>query len=288
MLLRTDKEDAAWAKVNELEEDQMDYEGIQVFDTARQEVIWESPPKGPTIRDPWARLSGFAARGRQAKTNYRRKNKARSYRHRDTVRAKLLQDEANTKRRREDRKSASEGRRAKRRKPSKRAREEWMRRYDKLMGSPQPPPQGYWDGATYLFNSGISPDEAAAKGNGRRAESKRDFVAQVWEQQAPTVTGGPLPPPIPGMEGPFRYRSGKILYWDPKEGKYYDRGRDMYVEVEDVEVAMSGRRAKKDRVSKCISGKVRGEGWDQRRAVAACLNMNREGRLRADGSYKRK
>jgi hypothetical protein len=47
-------------------------------------------------------------------------------------------------------------------------------------------------------------------------------------------------------------------------------------------------RAKKDRVGKCISGKVRGEGWDQRRAVAACLNMNREGRLRADGSYKRK
>lgn len=164
----------------------------------------------------WDKHAALMSRrlGQRAKTNYRRKNKARSYRHRDTVRAKLLQDEANTKRRREDRKSASEGRRAKRRKPSKRAREEWMRRYDKLMGSPQPPPQGYWDTATYLFNSGISPDEAAAKGN--------------------------------------------------------------------------GRRAKKDRVSKCISGKVRGEGWDQRRAVAACLNMNREGRLRSDGSYKRK
>jgi hypothetical protein len=70
---------------------------------------------------------------------------------------------------------------------------------------------------------------------GRRAKhSKRDFVKQVWERQAPTMTGGPLPPPIPGMEGPFRFRSGKILYWDPKEGKYYDRGSDMYV--------MSGRR----------------------------------------------
>jgi len=50
----------------------MDYEGIQVFDTARQEVIWESPPKGPTIRDPWARLGGFAARGRQDKGGWRR------------------------------------------------------------------------------------------------------------------------------------------------------------------------------------------------------------------------
>ncbi len=321
VLLRTDKEDAAWAKVNELEEDQMDYEGIQVFDTARQEVIWESPPKGPTIRDPWARLGGFAARGRQAKINYRRKHKARSYRHRDTVRAKLLQDEANTKRRREDRKSASEGRQAK-------ASEEILRSYgyvsemqvleslhlqaletcDQTYADYAPPAvlrglerKGYitryrgtadW-GNWSLTSKGLKwADKTWGLDGkrGRRAKSKRDFVKQVWERQAPTMTGGPLPPPIPGMEGPFRFRSGKILYWDPKEGKYYDRGRDMYVEVEDVEVAMSGRRAKSHnrRVSKCISGKVRGEGWDQRQAVGACLNMDREGRLRADGSYKRK
>jgi hypothetical protein len=122
---------------------------------------------------------------------------------------------------------------------------------------------------------------------GQRAKSKRDFVNRVWERQAPTMPDIELPSSIPGMEGPFRYRSGKILYWDPKEGKYYDRGRDLYVEVEDVEVAMSGRRAKSHnrRVSKCISGKVRGEGWTQRRAVAACQNMNRSKRLRADGSY---
>ena len=44
-------------------------------------------------------------KGQRDKINYRRKHKARSYRHRDTVRAKLLQDKANTKRRREDRKS---------------------------------------------------------------------------------------------------------------------------------------------------------------------------------------
>ena len=80
---------------------------------------------------------------------------------------------------------------------------------------------------------------------GQRAKhSKRDFVKQVWERQAPTMAGGPLPPPIPGMEGPFRYRSGRVLYWDPKEGAYYDRGRDMYVAVEEVEFAMSGRRNK--------------------------------------------
>ncbi len=48
-----------------------------------------------------------------------------------------------------------------------------------------------------------------------------------------------------------------------------------------------GRRAD-SRVSSCISGKVRGEGWAQDRAVAACLNMDRSGRLRSDGSYRKK
>ena len=38
-----------------------------------------------------------------------------------------------------------------------------------------------------------------------------------------------MPPPIRGMEGPFRYKSGHILYYDPRKGKYYDRGADMYL-----------------------------------------------------------
>jgi hypothetical protein len=36
-------------------------------------------------------------------------------------------------------------------------------------------------------------------------------------------------PPIPGMEGPFRFKDGLILYYDPKEGEYYDRKTDMYL-----------------------------------------------------------
>jgi hypothetical protein len=355
-------------------------------------------------------IQGAMGDGERDKINYRRKHKARSYRHRDTVRAKLLQDEANTKRRREDRKSASEGRQArsshvvlrssfgagrdgtkifltydsatgqyvvrsrfqdfyrshtglkpnsaKARAALKRAEDrfeatllftpggtDWQDHGKTGLRAPSNAPvkkpfsygstserevlealhlqaletcdQTYADYAPPevlrgLERKGYITQNRGTPGNwtltskglkwadktrgldgkrGRRAKhSKRDFVKQVWERQAPTMTGGPLPPPIPGMEGPFRFRSGKILYWDPKEGKYYDRGRDLYVEDEDVEVAMSGRRAKSHnrRVSKCISGKVRGEGWDQRQAVAACLNMDREGRLRADGSYKRK
>ena len=32
-----------------------------------------------------------------------------------------------------------------------------------------------------------------------------------------------------GMEGPFMTRSGKVLYYDPKAGEYYDRDSDIYL-----------------------------------------------------------
>jgi hypothetical protein len=32
-----------------------------------------------------------------------------------------------------------------------------------------------------------------------------------------------------GLEGPFRLNSGKVVYYDPKEGRYYDRETDMYL-----------------------------------------------------------
>jgi hypothetical protein len=34
---------------------------------------------------------------------------------------------------------------------------------------------------------------------------------------------------IPGLEGPFTTLSGKVVYYDPKEGAYYDRDTDMYL-----------------------------------------------------------
>jgi len=39
---------------------------------------------------------------------------------------------------------------------------------------------------------------------------------------------------IDGMEGPFQYASGAVLYYDPKAGKYYDRGKDMYLDNEEA------------------------------------------------------
>jgi hypothetical protein len=41
--------------------------------------------------------------------------------------------------------------------------------------------------------------------------------------------------PRKGLEGPFHYPSGAVLYYDPKEGKYYDPTTDFYVPNEDVE-----------------------------------------------------
>ena len=34
---------------------------------------------------------------------------------------------------------------------------------------------------------------------------------------------------LPGLEGPFQTMSGKPIYYDPKEGAYYDRDTDMYL-----------------------------------------------------------
>ena len=36
--------------------------------------------------------------------------------------------------------------------------------------------------------------------------------------------------PLSGMEGPYQYKSGAVLYYDPKARKYYDRQKDMYID----------------------------------------------------------
>jgi hypothetical protein len=39
-----------------------------------------------------------------------------------------------------------------------------------------------------------------------------------------------------GLEGPFHYPSGAVLYYDPKAGEYWDPRTDFYVPQEDVAV----------------------------------------------------
>jgi len=40
--------------------------------------------------------------------------------------------------------------------------------------------------------------------------------------------------PRKGLEGPFHYPNGQVLYYDIKEGSYYDPLTDFYVPYEDV------------------------------------------------------
>ena len=41
--------------------------------------------------------------------------------------------------------------------------------------------------------------------------------------------------PRKGLEGPFFYPSGAVLYYDPRAGQYWDPATDFYVSSEEVE-----------------------------------------------------
>ena len=37
-----------------------------------------------------------------------------------------------------------------------------------------------------------------------------------------------------GLEGPYRYPNGRVLYYDPRAGEYWDPRTDFYVPSEEV------------------------------------------------------
>lgn len=41
--------------------------------------------------------------------------------------------------------------------------------------------------------------------------------------------------PRKGLEGPFYYADGRVLYYDPKAGQYYDPLTDFYVEQDEMD-----------------------------------------------------
>jgi hypothetical protein len=45
--------------------------------------------------------------------------------------------------------------------------------------------------------------------------------------------------PQKGLEGPFSYPSGKVLYYDPAEGKYYDPTTDFYLEHDEASIYLN-------------------------------------------------
>ena len=40
--------------------------------------------------------------------------------------------------------------------------------------------------------------------------------------------------PRKGLEGPFYYANGQVLYYDPKAGQYWDPTTDFYVEDSEI------------------------------------------------------
>ncbi len=45
--------------------------------------------------------------------------------------------------------------------------------------------------------------------------------------------------PRKGLEGPFNF-SGRVLYYDNKEGQYYDTTTDFYVEEDEMSMIREG------------------------------------------------
>ena len=40
--------------------------------------------------------------------------------------------------------------------------------------------------------------------------------------------------PRKGLEGPFFYPNGRVIYYDPKEGRYWDPRTDFYLDHEEA------------------------------------------------------
>lgn len=85
-----------------------------------------------------------------------------------------------------------------------------------------------------------------------RRETPKQHHARIMARGR--VGGEPLSgyPEIPGMEGPFRMRSGRIVYWDPREGKYYDRSADMYLTQREADALDRTGRQAQDALMKAL------------------------------------
>jgi len=90
--------------------------------------------------------------------------------------------------------------------------------------------------ATYALSAGqdqsvIRDHQMAAHEHNQAAKKYKKGMAEGY-----TVTRGidtERYQERPGLEGPFATKSGKVVYYDKREGKYYDPDTDMYIEYDD-------------------------------------------------------
>ena len=100
----------------------------------------------------------------------------------------------------------------------------------------------------------------APKSNPKRTESRVEKKGKHKRKKGTKGTLSPYARRRPGggrrsnpsdLEGPFTFPSGRVVYYDPGEGKYYDRSTDLYLSESEVE-SMQGKpkgRAKKNPAS---------------------------------------
>ncbi len=82
----------------------------------------------------------------------------------------------------------------------------------------------------------------------KRTKNMKDLEQKVNEIFNKAVEGYKVLPnidkerytEIPGLEGPFQTMSGKPIYYDPKEGAYYDRDTDMYLTYDEFKALDEG------------------------------------------------
>jgi hypothetical protein len=89
----------------------------------------------------------------------------------------------------------------------------------------------------------MSPEQAEKEYGKENVKVKRGGLRNGDDMVQVFVEGYKVLPPMDkekyqardGLEGPFSTLSGKVVYYDPKEGKYYDPDTDMYISYEDFQ-----------------------------------------------------
>ena len=74
-------------------------------------------------------------------------------------------------------------------------------------------------------------------------KTKQNIRAKFSNKEKDVAEGHQVVPGIdrekyterPGLEGPFSTKSGKVVYYDKQEGKYYDPGTDFYISHDDYQ-----------------------------------------------------
>lgn len=73
----------------------------------------------------------------------------------------------------------------------------------------------------------------------------REYIQQFEEawRQGVTIDKDEYPDRSDqGLEGPFSF-ADRVLYYDPKEGKYYDSRQDMYITSDEMQELQNADRA---------------------------------------------